>query len=73
LRFLFPDTTGAWAAMRGLRHRSGGHALAKLGDHDSIEEAGHRWTKLADGFGEMTKASVRRASVNKGRFSRTVQ
>jgi hypothetical protein len=59
--------------MRGLRHRSGGHALAKPGDHDSIaEEAGHSWTKLADGFGELTKASGEGPSVNAGHFSRTV-
>jgi len=30
------------AELRGLRHRSGGHAPAKPGDHDPIaEEAGH--------------------------------
>jgi bacterioferritin-associated ferredoxin len=37
--------------------------------HDSIaEEAGHSWTKLADGFGELTKASVRRAIDQRGSF-----
>jgi hypothetical protein len=56
-----------------LRHRSNGHAPAKPGDHDPIaEEAGHSWTKLADGSGELTKAWCEGPSTNAGRFSRAV-